>query len=98
MVTRFTELVATAIANPESRAAVARLAEEQAGLRRVATLVAAGAPPEEAFAAVADEAGRLLLVDVANMCRFEPDDTATMVASAGARFALGTRLKLGGKN
>ena len=36
----FTELVATAIANTEGRAALARLAEEQAALRRVATLVA----------------------------------------------------------
>ena len=94
----FTELVATAIANTESRAKLARLAEEQAALRRVATLVAAGAPPEEAFAAVAEEAGKLFLVDVANMCRYEPDGTATIVASAGGRFAVGTRLKLEGKN
>jgi hypothetical protein len=42
----FTELLATAIANAESRAGLARLAEEQAALRRVATLVARGAPPE----------------------------------------------------
>jgi GAF domain-containing protein len=94
----FTELVATAIANTESRASVARLAEEQAALRRVATLVAAGAPPEEAFAAVAEEAGRLFLVDAANMCRYEPDGTATIVASAGGRFAVGSRLKLEGRN
>ena len=67
-------------------------------MRRVATLVAAGVPPEEAFAAVAEEAGRLLLVDVANMCRYEPDGTATIVASAGGRFAVGSRLKLEGKN
>ena len=38
----FTELVATAIANAETRAEVERLADEQAALRRVATLVAAG--------------------------------------------------------
>jgi GAF domain-containing protein len=38
----FTELVATAIANAESRAGLARLAQEQAALRRVATLVAGG--------------------------------------------------------
>jgi signal transduction histidine kinase len=94
----FTELVATAIANTDSRAELARLAEEQAALRRVATLIAAGAPPEEAFAAVADEAGRLFLVDVANMCRYEPDGTATIVASAGGRSVVGTRLKLEGKN
>jgi signal transduction histidine kinase len=94
----FTELVATAIANTDSRAALARLAEEQAALRRVATLVAAGAPPEEAFAAVTQEAGRLFLVDVANLYRYEPDGTATIVASAGWRLAVGTRLKIEGKN
>jgi len=94
----FTELVATAIANTESRASLARLAEEQAALRRVATLVAAGAPPDEAFAAVAEEAGRLFLADVANMCRYEPDGTATIVASIGGRFVLGSRLKLEGRN
>jgi signal transduction histidine kinase len=94
----FTELVAAAIANTDSRAALARLAEEQAALRRVATLVAAGAPPEEAFAAVADEAGRLFAVDVANMVRYEPDGTATIVASAGGRFVVGQRLGLEGKN
>ena len=47
----FTELVATAVANADSRAAVARLAEEQAALWRVATLVARGVPQEEVFAA-----------------------------------------------
>src|SRR5205807_4973415 len=40
----FTGLVATAVANAESRAELARLAEEQAALRRVATLVARGIP------------------------------------------------------
>jgi signal transduction histidine kinase len=94
----FTELVATAIANTESRASLARLAEEQAALRRVATLVATGAPPEEAFAAVAEEAGRLFLADVANMCRYEPDGAATIVASVGERFVIGSRIKLEGKN
>ena len=42
----FTELVATALTNAESRAALNRLAEEQAALRRVATTVA-GAPASE---------------------------------------------------
>jgi signal transduction histidine kinase len=94
----FTELVATAIANTQARMELRGFAEEQAALRRVATLVAAAAPPEEAFAAVAEEAGRLFLVDVANMCRYEPDGTATIVASAGGRFVVGSRLKLEGKN
>jgi GAF domain-containing protein len=82
--TSLTELVATAIANTQARLELRGFAEEQAALRRVATLVAAGAPPEEAFAAVAEQAGRLFLVDVANMCRYEPDGTGTIVASAGA--------------
>lgn len=45
----FTELVATAVANSESRAALGVLADEQAALRRVATLVARGLPPAEIF-------------------------------------------------
>ncbi|MDX6419767.1 MAG: hypothetical protein QOG28_4387, partial [Trebonia sp.] len=94
----FTELVAAAVANTDGRAALARLAEEQAALRRVATLVARATPPQEVFAAVAEEAGRLFLVDGANLYRYEPDGTATIVASAGGRFAVGTRLKLQGKN
>jgi signal transduction histidine kinase len=94
----FTELVATAIANTQARMELRGFAEEQAALRRVATLVAAGAPPQEAFAAVADEAGRLLLGDAANLYRYEPDGTATVVASAEGRFVIGRRLKLEGKN
>src|SRR5271155_1707106 len=48
----FTDLVATAIANADSRTALTRLANEQAALRRVATLVARAMPPHELFAAV----------------------------------------------
>jgi signal transduction histidine kinase len=99
--TGFTELVATAIANAESRAALARLAEEQAALRRVATLAARGAAPEEVFAAVAEEVGNLLPVDSATMCRYESDDTLTFVAqwgSVGARLPVGSRWALGGHN
>ena len=96
----FTELVATAIANAESRAALARLAEEQAALRRVATLVARGASPEEVFAAVVAEVGHLLGVDLASLGRYEPDGTLTFVATLGAGdpFPAGTRHRLGGNN
>jgi GAF domain-containing protein len=97
----FTDLVATAIANAESRAELARLAEEQVALRRVATLVAQGVPPEEVFAAVTDEVGRLLPADLANLCRYESDGMMTFVAtwaSAGERFPVGTRWTLGGQN
>jgi PAS domain S-box-containing protein len=93
----FTELVATAIATTESRDQLARLADEQAALRRVATLVARGAPPEDVFAAVANEIGRLLSADLANMCRYEADGTITFVASATERFPVGSRWPIGGE-
>jgi signal transduction histidine kinase len=97
----FTELVAAAIANTESRAGLARLAEEQAALRRVATLVARGAPPEKVFAAVAEEVGLLLPVDSAALCRYEPDAALTFVAqwgNAADRFPVGSQWMLGGHN
>ena len=76
----FTELVATAIANAESREARAVLTEEQAALRRVATLVARGAPPMDLFGAVAEEVGRLHSVDHAYVTRFDSEDTVTVMA------------------
>jgi signal transduction histidine kinase len=77
------------------------LAEEQAALRRVATLVARGTQPEQVFAAVVEEIGRLFAVDMASMCRYEPDGTLTFVAAwgrAGEHFPVGSRQLLGGKN
>jgi hypothetical protein len=62
--TSFTELVATAIANSESSSGLARLAEEQAALRRVATLVADGLEPQGVFSAVADEVHCLFGADI----------------------------------
>jgi signal transduction histidine kinase len=96
-----TDLLATAIANAESRAGVTRLAEEQAALRRVATLVAGGAPPEEVFAAVTEEAGQLLAADQTTLSRYESDGTVTVVAGWSTidnALPVGARLKLGGKN
>jgi signal transduction histidine kinase len=95
----FTELLATAIANAESRAGLARLAEEQAGLRRVATQVARGAPPEDLFSAVVEEVGHLLPVKYVHMGRYEPDGTVTFIAAwgtSGPLLPVGTRVKLGG--
>jgi signal transduction histidine kinase len=80
----FTELVATAIANAQNRAALARLAAEQAALRRVATLVARGVPSEEVFAAVTREAGQLLGAHLAGMGRYESDQTITVLAAWAA--------------
>jgi hypothetical protein len=64
------------------------LADEQAALRRVATLAAQGASPEDLFEAVADEVGRLLPVASATMGRFEPGDSVTSVASWSTTEAL----------
>jgi PAS domain S-box-containing protein len=76
----FTGLLATAIGNAESHQALARLAVEQAALRRVATLVARGASPAEVFDAVADELASYLGVVNAGLLRFEADGTGYVVA------------------
>jgi PAS domain S-box-containing protein len=97
----FTELVATTISNSASREELARLADEQAALRRVATLVAQGVPPPEVFAAVAREVGLLLGVDATHMARYELDGTATGVAAwsvAGDHKPVGTRVGTAGES
>ncbi|HTE62287.1 MAG TPA: GAF domain-containing protein, partial [Solirubrobacteraceae bacterium] len=97
----FTELVATAISNTASREELARLADEQAALRRVATLVARGVLPPEVFAAVAREVGMLLGVDATHMARYELDGTATGVAawgSTGEHIPVGRRVDLEGES
>jgi signal transduction histidine kinase len=97
----FTELAATAIANAQARVELREFAEEQAALRRVATLVARAASPEEVFAAVAEEAGRLLGAHHATLSRYGPDGAVRVVASwssTSAAFPVGTRWSLGGRN
>jgi signal transduction histidine kinase/ketosteroid isomerase-like protein len=99
----FTELVATAIGNAQARTELRSFAEEQAALRRVATLVATGAPPEEVFAAVSEEAGRVLSADFTGLGRYEPDGAVTFVglwSSTGAALPIAsdTRVDLGGRN
>ena len=84
-----------------SRDELARLAEEHAALRRVATLVAHGAPPEELFTAVVEEVERLLPGVHATLIRYEPDGTMTIVAvseSLTDSFPVGSRWPLGGRN
>jgi len=77
----FSDLVATAIANAQTRADLRVLAEQQAALRRVATLVARGVPPSEVFSAVAGELAHCLGVHDTGLCRFEPDGAATLLAA-----------------
>ncbi len=66
-----------------SEIARSNLAEEQAALRRVATLIAQGAPPETVFAAVAVEMRDLVGADVTRIIRRDGDGTATLVGGTG---------------
>jgi len=56
------------------------LAEQQASLRRVATLVARGVDPAEVFTVVADELARCLNVAHAALVRRDSDGTAVLLA------------------
>jgi len=99
----FTELAATAIANAQAREELRGFAAEQAALRRVAVLVARGAPPEEVFAAVAGEAARVLGAAVTTLARYDPDGAETVVGAwtgtpAAVPVPVGTRKALGGRN
>jgi signal transduction histidine kinase len=81
----------------KSRDELARLAGEQAALRRVATLVAHGEPPTNVFAAVAEEAGRVLGAGGTRLLRYEADGTATVLTSwgqVGFEIPVGTRLTI----
>jgi PAS domain S-box-containing protein len=98
---QFGELVATAIANAQARAEVERLADEQAALRRVATLVAQGAAPADVFDAVAAEMERVLDADGVTVSRYEPDREVTVLAHRGVgarKVPPGSRWKHEGKN
>jgi GAF domain-containing protein len=99
----FAELVATAVANTQARVELRGFAEEQAALRRVATLVAGAAAPEEVLAAVAGEVGRLLEVDYTALMRSDPEDMITVVGTwtstgVAAPSPVGSRFELGGRN
>src|SRR5262249_13579643 len=87
-----TQLVATAIANSQAHEELAQLADEQAALRRVATLVAEGAATGELFAAVADEVAAVVGVSSASVSRFLPDRSSVVLASLNdPGFPIGSR-------
>jgi signal transduction histidine kinase len=67
----------------ETREELGRLVEEQAALRRVATLVAYGEPPAAVFAAVAREVGQVLGADLTRLLRYEPDEATTVISVWG---------------
>ncbi len=97
----FTELIATTIANTEARQELRRVAEEQAALRRVATLVAQGASSEALFHAVTEETGLLLPADATVLMRYDADGFVTRVgrwSRPGIGLPPGDRSPLGGRN
>jgi signal transduction histidine kinase len=79
------------------------LAQQQAALRRVATLVASAVPAAEIFPAVAQELARSLGVDNASLWRYEPDRTITLIAACDdpaqmEPMQVGSRWPLEGEN
>jgi PAS domain S-box-containing protein len=105
----FADLVATSIANAATRAELQAsrdelsvLADQQAALRRVATLVARGVAPSEVFCAVADEMARCVHVRHATVSRFGDDDTFIPLAvyhgDGLQQLPEGFRLPLDGDN
>src|SRR6266849_2559018 len=79
----FMELAATAVANAKADQELRELADTQAALRRLATLVARGEPPEAVFAAVTREVLRYFGSGTARILPHEPDGTTTLVANQG---------------
>ncbi|MDN3354228.1 histidine kinase [Actinomadura sp. DC4] len=73
-------LAATSKSVCADRIELRRLAESQGALRHVATLVARGVSPPEAFRTVAGELGSLIGADYTAINRYESDQTATVVA------------------
>ncbi|MBA0047989.1 DUF4118 domain-containing protein [Mycobacteroides sp. LB1] len=65
------------------RQAAAAIAEQQAGLRRIATLVARGVPPAEVFAALVHEMVDCLHADAAVLLRYESGSYVTIIAVSG---------------
>jgi signal transduction histidine kinase len=86
-----------------SRERLSVLAEQQAALRRVATLVAHGVPASEVFPTVAHELARCLGVANASVWRYEPDHTITLIAACDdpaqtEPMPVGSRWPLEGEN
>jgi signal transduction histidine kinase len=87
-ISALTSLVLAAMTAERERAAAAlsaseasqrTLAEEQAALRRVATLVASEVPPSRVFEQVTKEVAQLLGMPGASVVRYEGSGTATVV-------------------
>jgi PAS domain S-box-containing protein len=78
------------------------LAEQQASLRRVATLVARGVAPSEVFSTVASEVARCLGVHNSCLLRYEKDGSGVLLAAGEdpgwMKVPIGTRVSFEGDN
>ena len=86
-----------------SRDELRMLAEQQAALRRIATLVAQAVAPSELFSAVAEELARCLGVTQANLVRYQADGGSILLASHDDRrsrkeMPVGRRFAYEGEN
>jgi signal transduction histidine kinase len=83
-----------------AEAAQRALADEQAALRRIATLVAGEPSPSRVFEQVTEEVGRLLGLPGASVMHYDGARTATVVGAwsedGRPRFPVGTTLDLDG--
>ena len=96
--TNFARLAGSAISAAEARAGVRDLAEEQAALRRVAELAAAGAEPQRILEAVVVEtSGRLGGAETALM-QYGADGVATVVATHPESDLRGVRVPMSGRS
>jgi GAF domain-containing protein len=97
---QFTELVAAAVSNAQVRQDLRRFVDEQAALRRIATLVAEGAESRVVFDAVCEGTGRLMGATNVNLAHFTPDGFNLTMAGWSIRenhVPTGTRLLLDGE-
>ena len=93
--------LAASLENAQLYAEFRELAEEQAALRRVATLVARGATPSVVFDTLAAEMEALLNANGISLCRYEDGDELTVLAHRGAEAAQlppGTRVRHDGES
>src|SRR3954449_5563790 len=71
-----------------------RMIDEQSSLRRVATAVAAGAPPDVIFALVSSEVGRLLSADAAAIGRYISERRVQVMGVSHGSTDAGTVLEV----
>jgi hypothetical protein len=91
-IAQFTGSAAAASTNAQAERKLRELAETQASLHPLATLIARGVSPEAVFAAVTNEVLRHFGSGIARMIRYELDGTATLVANEGT---IGSHVRVG---